>query len=135
MSDDEEYCAKCGDSEYDEDGNETHLDEDEYDHDFEYEEEVEEPVTLADVKEGLDVLDKGIDVWNKLTNKPNQPSLDPNKFKYVPPPPKISDLKLPEHPDKKAEKRHKENLKWTKIGIGVGAIVAIILGTVAIIFN
>lgn len=132
--DDVEYCAKCGYSEFNEDGTRSHDDEEEYDHNFEYE-EVEEPVTLADVKEGLDVLDKGIDVWNKLTKKPDQPSLDPNKFKYVPSPPKISDLKLPEHSDKKAEKRHKETIKWTKIGIAIGAVVTIILGTVAIIFN
>ena len=61
--DEDEYCAKCGDSEFDEDGNETHADEEEYDHNFEYE---EKPVTLSDVKEGLDVLDKGIEVWKKL---------------------------------------------------------------------
>jgi len=36
---DEEYCAKCGYAEFDEDGNETHADKDEYDHDFEYEED------------------------------------------------------------------------------------------------
>lgn len=134
MTDDEEYCAKCGYSEFNKDGTRSHDDEEKYDHNFEYE-EVEEPVTLADVKEGLDVLDKGIDVWNKLTKKPDQPSLDPNKFKYVPPPPKISDLKLPEHSDKKAEKRHKENIKLQKIAIITGAAVAIILGIIAIIFN
>jgi len=133
MPEDEEYCAKCGDSEFDEDGNETHLDEEEYDHDFEPEED--ESITLEDVKEGLDVLDKGIDVWNKLTNKPDHPELNPNKFKYIPPSPKISDLKLTENTDAKVEKRHKETIKWTKIGIGVGAIVAIILGITAIIIN
>ena len=61
--DDEEYCVECGDAEFDEEGNETHADEEEYDHDFELE---EESSTLQDVKEGLDVIDKGIDVWNKL---------------------------------------------------------------------
>ena len=34
-------------------------DKEEHDHDFKYE-GVEEPVILADVKEGLDVLDNGI---------------------------------------------------------------------------
>lgn len=130
--DDEEYCAKCGYAEFNEDGTESHADEDEYDHDFEPE---DDSLTLQDIDKSLDVLDKGIDVWNKLTKKPDQPSLDPNKFKYVPPPPKILDLKLPEHSDKKAEKRHKENIKLQKIAIITGAVIAIILGIVAIVFN
>ena len=70
-SDNIEYCAECGDAEFDEDGYETHADEEEYDHDFKPE---EEGPTLQDVKDGLDVLDKGIDVWNKL-KKPDNPEL------------------------------------------------------------
>jgi len=35
--DDVEYCAECGDPEFDKDGKETHADE--YDHDFEPESE------------------------------------------------------------------------------------------------
>ena len=135
---DEEYCAKCGDSEYDEDGNETHLDEEEYDHDFEYE---EEPATLEDVKEFADTV-KSLAEAGKAVKELTRPSkIDPseltvNRFK-VPPPPinKIPDLEIAEHPDAKAEKRHKENIKLQKIAIITGAVVAIILGIVAIIFN
>lgn len=50
-SDEEEYCAKCGDSEFDEDGKKTH-DYEPYDHDFVYEED--EGITLDDVKEVAD---------------------------------------------------------------------------------
>lgn len=126
---DDEYCAKCGDSEFDEDGNETHADEEEYDHDFEYE---EKSVTLEDVKEGLDVLDKGIDVWNKLTrpSKIDPSELNPNRFKAPPPIDKVPDLEIAEHPDVKAEKRHKQIIK---LGI-IAIIVAAIIGIVAI-FN
>jgi len=57
-SDEEEYCAKCGDSEFDDKGNETHADEDEYDHDFVYEDKDEEAeddeITLDDVKKVAD---------------------------------------------------------------------------------
>ena len=122
--DDEEYCAKCGDSEYDEDGNETHLDEEEYDHDFEPEED--DSLTLQDIDKGLDVLDKGIDVWNKISKS----ELSANRFK-VPPPPinKIPDLEIAEHPDAKAEKRHKQMMK---LGI-IGIIVATLLGIAALI--
>jgi len=50
---DEEYCAKCGYSEFNEDGTRSHDDEEEYDHDFELE---EDSLTLQDVKEGLDLM-------------------------------------------------------------------------------
>ena len=129
---DDEYCAKCGDSEYDEDGNETHLDEEEYDHDFEYE---EEPTTLEDVKEFADTV-KSLAEAGKAVKEVLQPSkIDPseltvNRFK-VPPPPinKIPDLEITEHPDAKAEKRHKQMMK---LGI-IGIIVATLLGITALI--
>jgi len=117
-SDEEEYCSVCGDPEFDEDENETHLDEKKYDHDFEYEEEeeeVEESVTLEDVKTGLDVLDKSIDVYKKILGKP------PPKGKFIEGP----------HSDAKAIQRHNETIKWAKIGI----IVAASLGILAIIFS
>jgi len=143
MTKDEEYCEECGDAEFDADGNETHADEDEYDHDFEYEEE-DEGTTLDDVKEFADTV-KSLAEAGKSVKELTKPSitshinLDSDRFKQkrfeVPPPYNPHDYKMSEHPDKKAERRHKENLKWTKIGIGVGAIVAVILGTVAIIFN
>ena len=136
--DDEEYCAKCEDAEYDEDGNETHLDEDEYDHDFEYE---EEPTTLEDVKEFADTV-KSLAEAGKAVKEVLQPSkivsseLTSDRFKQkridVPPPKtKVSDLEIAEHPDAKAEKRHKEIMKWTKIGF----IVATALTIAAIVFN
>jgi len=124
--DDEEYCAKCGYAKFNEDGTESHADEKEYDHDFEPEED--DGLTLQDIDKGLDVLDKGIDVWNKITKS----ELSANRFK-VPPPPidKIPDLEIAEPPDAKAEKRHKEIMKWTKIGF----IVATALTIAAIVFN
>ena len=128
---DEEYCAKCGDSEYDEDGNETHLDEEEYDHDFEYE---EEPATLDDVKEFADTV-KSLAEAGKAVKEVLQPSkIDPselssNRFKIPPPKFKMPDFELAPHPDVKAEKRHKQ---MTKLGI-IGIIVATLLGIAALI--
>ena len=129
--DDVEYCAKCGDAEFDEDGNETHTDEEEYGHDF----EPEEPTTLEDVKEFADTV-KSLAEAGKAVKELTQPSkIDPseltvNRFK-VPPPPinKIPDLEIAEHPDAKAEKRHKQMMK---LGI-IGIIVATLLGIAALI--
>ena len=140
MTDEDEYCAKCGDSEYDEDGNETHLDEEEYDHDFEYE---EESTTLEDVKEFADTVKSLAEAGKAVKEALQTSKIDPSELRsdrFKNPPPRISDFKMPDfelapHPDAKAEKRHKETIKWTKIGISVGAIVAIILGIVLIIFN
>ena len=129
MTDDEEYCAKCGYAKFNEDGTESHADEKEYDHDFEPEED--DGLTLQDIDKGLDVLDKGIDVWNKITKS----ELSANRFKVPPPIAKVPDLEIAEHPDVKVERRHKENVKWIKIGIVAGAVVTIILGTAAIFFN
>ena len=129
---DDEYCAKCGDSEYDEDGNETHLDEEEYDHDFEYE---EEPTTLEDVKEFADTV-KSLAEAGKAVKEVLQPSkIDPselnvNRFKNPEPPiDAYPDLEITEHPDAKAEKRHKQMMK---LGI-IGIIVATLLGITALI--
>jgi len=129
--DDVEYCAKCGYAKFNEDGTESHADEEEYDHDFEPEED--DSLTLQDIDKGLDVLDKGIDVWNKLTrpSKIDPSELTSDRFKVPPPIAKVRDLELGEHPDVKAEKRHKEIMKWTKIGF----IVATALTIAAIIFN
>ena len=129
---DDEYCAKCGDSEYDEDGNETHLDEEEYDHDFEYE---EEPTTLEDVKEFADTV-KSLAEAGKAVKEVLQPSkIDPselnvNRFKNPEPPiDAYPDLEITEHPDAKAEKRYKQTMK---LGI-IGIIVATLLGIAALI--
>jgi len=138
MTDDEvECCAECGEPEFDEDGYETHLDEDEYDHDFEYEEEVS---PLEDIKEIADTV-KSLAEAGKAVKEVLQPSkIDPseltaNRFKVPPPIAKVPDLEIAERPDVKIERRHKENIKWIKIGIVAGAVVTIILGTVAIFFN
>jgi len=125
MVEDEEICSVCGDPEYDNDGYETHADEEEYGHDFEPKKD--DSLTLQDVKEGLDVLDKGIGIWNKITKS----ELSANRFKIPPPMDKVPDLEIAEHPDAKAEKRHKEIMKWTKIGF----IVATALTITAIVFN
>lgn len=115
----------------------------EEDEEEEYEEEDEDDdednnLTLQDIKDGLDVVDKGIDVWNKLKKQSNNeftkhPSineidLDPNKFRRPTPEPKpkIENFELAEHPDIKVEKRHKEIIKWAKIAIVIGGIIGVI---------
>jgi len=132
--DDVEYCAKCGYAEFNEDGTESHADDEEYDHDFEPEEE--ESNLLEDIKDLADtvksVADAGVAV-KKLTEE--HPELTANRFKIEPPKFKMPDFELAPHPDVKVERRHKENIKWIKIGIVAGAVVTIILGTVAIFFN
>jgi len=132
MTDDEvEYCAECGEPEFDEDGYETHLDEDEYDHDFEYEEEVS---PLEDIKEIADTV-KSLAEAGKAVKELTQPSkIDPseltvNRFKVPPPIDKVPDLEINEHPDVKTEKRHKQMMK---LGI-IGIIVATLLGIAALI--
>jgi len=132
MTDDEvEYCAECGEPEFDEDGYETHLDEDEYDHDFEYEEEVS---PLEDIKDLVDSV-KSLAEAGKAVKELTQPSkIDPseltvNRFKIPSPINKIPDLEIAEHPDAKAEKRHKQMMK---LGI-ISIIVATLLGIAALI--
>lgn len=151
-SDEEEYCAECGDPEFDEDGKETHLDEDEYDHDFVYEEDEEEGITLDDIKDGLDVLDKGIDVYNKLKKAGQSPSMDLSADRFtrnIPPRPERPDMetyKLPKiepapHPlevkekalkriEKKMDREKKTAKKRWIIGLAIGGVIAIILAIV-----
>lgn len=104
-------------------------DEDEEDEDDEDEEDEDDSLTLQDIKDGLDVVDKGIDVWNKLKKQSSHElELDPNKFKNYrsKPKPKIENFELAEHPDVKVEKRHKEIIKWTKVAIIIGGIIGVI---------
>ena len=54
QDDDEEFCAKCGESEFDDEGNKTHVDKEKYDHDFVYEEDEDDGLTLDDVKDVAD---------------------------------------------------------------------------------
>ncbi|PBO84994.1 MAG: hypothetical protein COA77_06385 [Thaumarchaeota archaeon] len=128
MTEDED-CAECGDPEFDKDGNETHLDEEEYDHDF----EAEEPTTLEDVKEFADTVKSLVEAGKavKELTRPSkinysEPSID--RFKTTES--KVSDFKISDikitHPEEESKKRHKETIKWAKIGIAVGAIIGII---------
>lgn len=117
MTDDDEYCAKCGDSEFDEDGNETHVDEEKYDHDFEYEEEEEEEsLTLRGIKDLADTVKSIAEAGKVLKNIPEIP----------PKPSRWKESGRDTQSDTKQEKRHRENIKWIKIGIAVGAVVALI---------
>ena len=61
----------------------------------------------------------------------DQVDLNPDKFKVPPRKFIIPDFTIAEHPDVKAEKRHKEAIKWAKIAI----IVAAVVGIIAIVFN
>lgn len=147
-SDEEEYCAKCGDSEFDEDEKKTH-DYEPYDHDFVYEKDEEEGITVDDVKDGLDILDKGIDVYNKLKKASQIPSteLSADRFtRNVPPRPERPDieayklskiepasnpLEVKEKAFKRIEKKMDHEKKTAKkrwiIGLVIGGIIALIL--------
>jgi len=118
--DDDEYCSVCGDPKFDEDGFETHEDEEEYDHDF----EPEEPTTLEDVKEFADTV-KSLAEAGKAVKEVLQPSEKYKQEEFVRPPPKGKFIEG-QHSDPKSIQRHKETIKWTKIGITVGAIIGII---------
>lgn len=121
-SDEKEYCAKCGNPEFDKDGYKTH-DYEPYDHDFEYEEEEEEPITLRDVKDLADTVKSIAEAGKVLKNIPE-----------IPPRPTIwEEAGRDVHSDKKQEKRHHETIKWTKIGIIVAVIVALIFGVPGLI--
>jgi len=122
--DDDEYCAECGDVEFDKDGNETHADEKKYDHDFEYEEdEEEEPLTLKGIKDIADTIKSVVEAGKVLKNIPQIP----------PKPSRWEEAGRDTHSDKKQEKRHHETIKWTKIGIIVAVIVALIFGIPSLI--
>ena len=120
MSDeDERYCAVCGDVEFDEDGKPSH-DYEPYDHDFEPE---EEGITTDDVKNGLDILSKGFDVYKKYK------SLNESKPQYIPPPKqpdKEIHKKLTGIHDSIEEGKKIERRRWL-IGLGAGVIIAIIV--------
>jgi len=127
-----EYCSVCGDAEFDEDGEETHVDE-EYDHDFRPEEgasPLEDIKDLADTVKSIAEAGSAVKKFTK-SSKIDHFELNPNRFNVPPPTDKFPDLEIAEHPDVKAEKRHKETIKWVKIAI----IAGIVVGIVAIIFN
>ena len=146
MSDDEEmrYCAKCGDPEFDKDDEPTH-DYEPYDHDFEPE---EDGITIQDVKDGLDVIGKGLDVANKYkklteTNTPRPPmeKIPP----FIPRDEEIeNEIEKTRKVFGKTSKKEKENInpigtlakhKWSRgekigiagLGVGILGIVLYIL--------
>jgi len=154
--DDVEYCAECGDPEFDKDGIETHADEDKYDHDFELEEDEEENdgITMDDIKKGADTLTsvaKAAKAFKDLTDDAtSKQTRNRYTFTTTPRPPhderKSHTVKIMEYfgrtpkPDnknkledkidklgKKIDHGHKsQNQKWY-IGIGIGVVITIIL--------
>jgi len=124
---DEEYCDECG----------------ELEDDCECE---EESTSMNDV---LDGVKKGLDLVKtyKEITQPNSPNEIMKRVEtermsnYLQEgyerQQRISKTNIQQQTEKneKEERRHKENLKWTKIGICVAAMVATILGVTAIIFN
>lgn len=71
-SDKKEYCDKCGNPEFDKDGYKTH-DYEPYDHDFVYEDEEEESLTLKDVKDIADTIKSVVEAGKVLKNIPQIP--------------------------------------------------------------
>jgi len=120
---DEEECAECGDPEFDEDGNKTHADEDKYDHDFVYEEDEEEPLTLRDVKDLADTAKSIAEAGKVLKNIPQIP----------PKPSRWEESGRDAQSDTNHEKRHREAIKWVKISIAVGIVLALIFGILSLI--
>jgi len=121
--DEEEFCAVCGDSEFDDEGYETHTDEKKYDHDFEYEEdEEEEPLTLKDVKDLADAAKSIAEAGKVLKNIPQIP----------PKPSRWEESGRDTQSDTNHEKRHREAIKWVKISIAVGIVLALIFGIPAL---
>ncbi len=123
MSDDEmRYCAKCGDPEFDKKDEPTH-DYEPYDHDFEPK---EEGVTTQDLKDGLDLVGKGLDVYNKYKKATTPPSISkptshqPDTELHS----KVDDIKDSVEKGKKIERR-----RWI-IGIIIGSVIAIIVAII-----
>jgi len=77
----DEYCANCGDPEYDKDGNETHADEEKYDHGFVYEDEEEEDdgLTLDDVKKGAETISSIAKAVKDIKDLSDDPKLEITK--------------------------------------------------------
>ena len=121
-SDKKEYCDKCGNPEFDKDGYKTH-DYEPYDHDFVYEEEEEEPVTLKGIKNIADTIKSVVEAGKVLKNIPEIP----------PKPSRWEESGRDVQSDTKHEKRHHETIKWTKITIIVAIVLALIFGIPSLI--
>ena len=138
---DEEECAECGDPEFDKDGNETHADEEKYDHDFEPE---EEKLTLDDVKEVADTASsvfKAVKAFKDITDDsksyhetstPRPPAPEQKRpgvwGRYILRPIKSkSETNVRLHRiEKKIDRGSKhQNLKWY-VGIGIAVVLTII---------
>ena len=156
-SDEDEYCAECGDPEFDEDGEKTHASDD-YDHDFEPKEEDEEEdegLTLDDVKKGADTLtsiakaakafkDLSDDSKSKIethsTSTPRPPHYDPNLPIYaqrvawwqhgILKPKKQSRSEVEKKLDvieEKIDHGKKQERKRWIIGLAIGGVIAILI--------
>ena len=120
MSDeDDRYCSVCGDAEFDEDGNPSH-DYEPYGHDFEPE---EDGITTDGIKNGLDILGKGFDVYKKYKSL-NEPKPQTNTTPKQPD--KEIYKKLGSIHDSIEEGKKIERKRWL-VRIGVGAVIAIII--------
>ena len=130
MSNAERCCVECGDSEYDDDGDYSH-DFEPYDHDFEPE---DEGITTQGVMDGLDIIGKGLDVWNKYKKATQPPQSFPTHLQ------KPNFSVKSESPQKDHELHNKltriENninlgkkiqVKRWMIGIGVSSVVEIVI--------
>ncbi len=136
MPEKDEFCEECGEHE---DGCECEEYCDECDNLMDDCECEEESSFLEDIKNLADtvksVAEDGKSV-KKLIKSSDHIDLNPDKFKQkrfeIPlPQEKPLDLEIMEHPDAKAARRHKQNLK---LGI-IGIIIASALGIIAIIFK
>lgn len=146
MTDSDEECAECGDPEFDEDGNETHADEEKYDHDF----EPEEKLTLDDVKKGADTASsifKAVKAFKDMsddskgyhqTSTPRPPHDEQKRpgvwgryvLKLRNPKSEVTKSKVEEKLDKIEKKidysaKH-QNRKWY-VGLAIGVFVAIMI--------
>ena len=133
MSEDNElYCAECGDSEYDEDGDYSH-DYKPYNHDFEPE---DYGITTENVKDGFDILGKAIDVWGKYKKSTQtsqsyptySPQLTTHYQPNIPAPKKDHEMhnKLNNIHDSISIGKRIERRRWI-IGIGISVLAAIII--------
>lgn len=132
--DDDEYCAVCEDPEFDEDGKETHADEDEYDHDFVYEKD--DGLTLDDVKNVADTIKSIAEAGEAVkkvtkTETPRPPHDEPHHTPWLWDALKIPRKKSEEEKldriEKKIDRSEKSQLKKWIWGIGITVIIGIII--------
>jgi len=152
--DDMEYCAKCGDPEYDKDGDSSH-DYEPYDHDFVYEKEEDEAdegqSTLEQVGEFADTVKKLAEAGKAIkkftkTETPRPSSSFVNDSSYP------GFIESPQRPSRwteagrdsnaevkkkldRLEEHHKKGSRNAKTYLGVTIVVGIILTIIALSFS